>query len=126
MSARAQVTARALALCLGLLLAAAPALAHHGWGWTEGDNTELTGTITSARLVNPHGRLTLDVDGEEWLVEVGQPWRNQRAGLTDEMLSEGRTITVVGERSADPDERRLKAERVYIDGKEHALYPHRD
>ena len=115
-----------LGLFLMLLLGTAPALAHHGWAWTESENTELTGTITSVRLGNPHGRLTVAVDGKEWLVEVGQPWRNTQAGLTDELLSEGRKITVIGQSSADPDELRLKAERVLIDGKEYVLYPERD
>ena len=51
------------------------ALAHHGWNWTTGENIELTGTITEVSLGNPHGELTLDVDGTLWTVEVGQPWR---------------------------------------------------
>jgi hypothetical protein len=57
------------------------AMAHHGWRWTTGGNIELTGVITSAQLGNPHGVLTVDADGEIWRVEVGQPWRNERAGL---------------------------------------------
>lgn len=100
--------------------------AHHGWAWTDSGNVELTGVITSVRLGNPHGRLTVKANGQEWLVEVGQPWRNARAGLTDEMLSEGTEITVIGQRSADHSERRLKAERVVINGKEYVLYPGRD
>lgn len=114
-----------LALTLGLALAPLT-WAHHGWSWTEDGNIELTGTITAVRLGNPHGRLTVQVNDEEWLVEVGQPWRNQRVGLTDDLLSEGREITAIGQRSADPDEKRLKAERVRIDGQLYDLYPGRD
>jgi hypothetical protein len=102
------------------------ALAHHGWRWTEDGNFELTGVIKAAQLGNPHGVLTVDVEGEDWTVEVGQPWRNERAGLTDEMLAVGRELTVSGARSADPAERRVKAERVIIDGRLHNLYPDRD
>ena len=123
------LTRRPIILIAGLLLGlvlAVPVLAHHGWSWTEDGNIELTGMITSSRLGNPHGRLTVDADGEEWLVEVGQPWRNQRAGLTDDMLAEGNEITVIGQRSADENEKRLKAERVRIDGELHELYPERD
>ncbi len=110
-----------------LILATVPgALAHHGWSWTEDGNIELTGVITEARLGNPHGRLTVQVEDEQWLVEVGQPWRNERAGLTDQMLSPGSEITAIGQRSADADERRMKAERMVIDGKEYVLYPDRD
>lgn len=100
--------------------------AHHGWAWTDSENVELTGVITSVRLGNPHGRITVRANDEEWLVEVGQPWRNARAGLTDEILSEGTEITAIGQRSVDHSERRLKAERVVIEGQEYVLYPGRD
>ena len=95
----------------------------HGASWVGG---ELTGVVVSARLGNPHGLLQVDVDGEQWTVEVGQPWRNERAGLTDAMLAPGREVTVSGARSRDATDRRVKAERVYIDGKLHDLYPERD
>lgn len=101
-------------------------LAHHGWSWTEDGNIELTGVITHTRLGNPHGRLTVQAEDEEWLVEVGQPWRNERAGLTDAMLAPGQEITAIGQRSADSEEKRLKAERLRIDGKLYELYPERD
>lgn len=102
------------------------ALAHHGWRWAEDGNFELTGIIKAAQLGNPHGLLTVDAEGEEWTVEVGQPWRNERAGLTDDMLSVGREVTVSGARSADPADMRVKAERVIIDGETYTLYPDRD
>lgn len=110
------------------LVALAPglALAHHGWRWTEDGNIELTGIVTSARLGNPHGVLTVDAEGEVWTAEVGQPWRNERAGLTDAMLAEGTELTIIGQRSADPGELRIKAERVMIGGALYDLYPDRD
>lgn len=100
--------------------------AHHGWSWTEDGNFKLVGVIEQVRLGNPHGRVDVDADGEIWLVEVGQPWRNHRAGLKDEMLRKGVEITVIGQRSADSKEKRVKAEIVIIDGKEYVLYPDRD
>jgi Family of unknown function (DUF6152) len=115
----------AAALGAALLLPGV-ALAHHGWAWTTGENIELTGTIAEARLGNPHGELDLDVDGTLWTVEVGQPWRNSRAGLEDGDLAEGVVVTVSGEPSADPDEKLLKVERLWIDGVEYELYPGRD
>lgn len=111
-------------LFLGLILGAAQA--HHGWRWTESGNFEVTGIVETAKLGNPHGVLTLDVDGEKWTAEVGQPWRNEQAGLSDDMLSVGAEITISGQRSADPEEKRVKAERVIIDGKTYNLYPNRD
>ncbi|MBO6851571.1 MAG: hypothetical protein JJ867_14100 [Marinobacter sp.] len=110
---------------LAALLAASAAQAHHGWAWATDEEFEITGVIQSARLGNPHGELTIDVDGEEWVVEVGQPWRNDRVALTEEMLSPGREITVHGHRSAKEGERLVKAERVVIDGENYDLYPGR-
>ncbi len=111
---------------LAAFLAASAAQAHHGWAWATGEEFEITGTITSVRLGNPHGEVTIDVDGESWVVEVGQPWRNDRVGLSKELLSQGREITVHGHRSAEEGERLVKAERVVIDGKNYELYPDRD
>lgn len=103
-----------------LLLSISPALAHHGW--TGGETIELSGTITAVRLGNPHGDVTLDVDGESWTVEVGQPWRNERAGIEEGDLAEGVELRVSGEHSG---ERLLKAEQLWIDDEHHVLYPGR-
>ncbi len=112
---------------MGTLMAilAFPAHAHHGWRWTTGGNIELTGVISEAKLGNPHGVLKVDVEGEEWTVEVGQPWRNERAGIGDGDLAPGVELKVSGEPSADPDAKLLKAERLWLDGNLHELYPER-
>ncbi|MEQ9121328.1 MAG: DUF6152 family protein [Alphaproteobacteria bacterium] len=115
-----------LASAAALAMAGATALAHHGWAWTTGGNVVVEGVIREARLGLPHGVLKLDVNGEIWEVEVGQPWRNERAGLKDSDFAPGKEIKVVGEPAAEPEARRVKAERVYIGDKEHALYPERD
>ena len=99
--------------------------AHHGWGWATDEEFEITGRITKVRLGNPHGEITLDVNNESWIVEVGQPWRNESAGLTSELLRIGRTVTVHGHRSAKKGERLVKAERLIIDGSDYNLYPDR-
>ncbi|MDL0433611.1 DUF6152 family protein [Marinobacter sp. TBZ242] len=116
-------------LCFAVLaafFAASTAQAHHGWAWATDEEFEITGVIQSVRLGNPHGEVTISVDGEDWVVEVGQPWRNDRVGLTREMLSQDREITVHGHRSAKEGERLVKAERVVIDGKDYDLYPDRE
>ena len=101
-------------------------LAHHGWSWTTGGNIELIGIIKSVRLGNPHGILEVDAESEVWTVEVGQPWRNERAGLKDGDLAVGVEIRVIGQPAADTSEKRLKAERLYISEREYNLYPDRD
>lgn len=110
----------------GLLLFSNSGLAHHGWAWTSGENIELTGVISHVNLGNPHGKLEVDVDGESWTVEVGQPWRNERAGLKDGDLAEGVEIRVIGEPADDASEKRLKVERLFLGEREYVLYPGRD
>lgn len=109
-----------------LVMAAGASLAHHGWSWTTGGNIDLTGVIKSAKLGNPHGVVTVDADGETWTVEVGQPWRNARAGLKDSDFAVGNEMRFVGEPSSDPKQKVLKAERIFIGKQEYKLYPDRD
>ena len=114
-----------IVLMLGTWLVQSAA-AHHGWRWAEDGNSEITGKITSVKLGNPHGLVMLEVSGEEWTAEVGQPWRNHQAGLTDDKLTAGVTLTIKGHRSADKNQKVIKAERVVIDGKIYNLYTDRD
>ena len=114
-----------LALVGGIAALPAMARAHHGWAWTSSEEFSLSGVIRDVRLGNPHGELDVEAEDGVWLAEVGQPWRNARAGLTDEMLAPGVELTLEGHRSADPEEKRMKAERVVIAGVGYDLYPDR-
>ena len=125
-----ELLSRSLRLALLMLLTGVfltqPVRAHHGWGWATEEEFQLTGAITAVRLGNPHGELTLDVKGEKWIVEVGQPWRNEKAGLTQKLLSNGQVLTAHGHRSAKQGQRLMKAERVVINGRSYNLYPDRE
>ena len=114
-----------ITLLTGVLLTQA-VWAHHGWGWATEEEFQLTGEITAVRLGNPHGELTLDVKGDKWIVEVGLPWRNVKAGLTQKLLSKGQVITAHGHRSAKKGQPLMKAERVVINGRSYNLYPDRE
>lgn len=109
-----------------LAITTTSSFAHHGWSWTTGGNIDLTGVIKSAQLGNPHGVLTVDVEGETWTVEVGQPWRNKRAGLKDEDFAVGNEMRFIGEPAADRSKKLMKAERIFIKDREYILYPDRD
>ena len=50
-----------------------PALAHHGWSWTEDGFFELTGVVEEVYVGNPHATLDLEVEGETWRVELAPP-----------------------------------------------------
>ena len=114
----------AAALFLGLA-PLAPLTAHHGWGWATDEEFELSGTVKDVRNANPHGTMRLSTRSGEWTVEIGQPWRNERAGLTMRMLRPGTRLLVHGHRSARKSERLMKAERIVIAGKSYNLYPDR-
>jgi hypothetical protein len=102
------------------------ALAHHGWRWASAETFVLEGTLRSVRLGNPHGEAQVETaEGALWLAELGQPWRHAEAGLRDDLLVPGTALTLEGHRSADPQELRMKAERVILGGVLYDLYPGR-
>jgi len=121
-SRRSMLLTGAAAALAGLTGAAR---AHHGWVWAEDALVDITGVIKSAKLGNPHGLLTVTAKDGDWTVEVGQPWRNSRAGLADAMLAKGVTLTVRGNRTKDPKQKVIKAVRIIIAGKNYDLYPER-
>lgn len=114
------------ALFLSLLALPAALPAHHGWSWTTGRNIEIAGKVVKAELGNPHGVLVIDVKGARWTVEIGQPWRNERAGLKDRDLGPGVSLRIAGEPSTNPKARLMKAERIFIGERRFDLYPERD
>ena len=107
------------------LLFAAPAAGHHGWAWATDEEFQLAGVARQVRNGNPHGMMMLATSSGMWRVEIGQPWRNQRAGLTGEVLKTGTQLVVRGHRSARRGERLMKAERIVIGRKSYNLYPDR-
>lgn len=113
-------------VALGLGIFAPASLAHHGWAWTTGENVTLEGIIKEVKLGNPHGILKIESGGTLWAIEVGQPWRNERAGLRDGDLAAGVTLRVIGEPASDQADKRLKAERLFLGDREYVLYPDRD
>lgn len=119
------LTAR-LALSVAMCALLIPlASAHHGWGWASDEITELRGEIVDVRLGNPHGEVDIDVDGAVWTIEVGQPWRNERSGLTEQPLEVGSEFSALGYASNREGETLLKAVRVTTREGHHALYPDR-
>lgn len=109
----------------GILFATA-ALAHHGWSWAEADQIELAGTVTKVVIAPPHPTIDLTAtDGVDWHIELGNPRQTERSGFNAESARPGDTITVLGNRSQDPDEKRLKAVRVTVGDKVYDIYPER-
>ena len=115
----------AVASALSALVTASAAFAHHGWSWTENGFFELTGTITDIYVGNPHPTLGVNVEGTIWTVELAPPAASARAGFTEETAAIGDEVTAIGNRSQDPNEPRMKAVRVIVNGETYDVYPDR-
>lgn len=127
------ITARDVARRMALLLCATAtalftmqALAHHGWAWAEEEQSELKGTITEISMAPPHPTLRVKAqDGRLWQVDLGNPNQTQRSGFTGDTAKPGDDITVLGNRSKEPNKAHIKAVRITVDGKQYDMYPER-
>ncbi|GAA4124379.1 DUF6152 family protein [Aminobacter aganoensis] len=102
-----------------------PALAHHGWSWTQDGFFELKGVIAEIYIGNPHATLDVDVEGDIWRVELAPPARTIAAGFSDEVAQKGDEVTAIGNRSRDETEKRMKAVRIVVNGKTYDVYSDR-
>ena len=107
------------------MLPALPALAHHGWRWTDDGTFVLSGFIREIHLGNPHAYLDVDVNGDLWRVELAPPFRTRSAGFVEGVAAVGDEVEAFGNRSADAAERRMKAVRVVVAGTAYDVYPRR-
>jgi hypothetical protein len=107
------------------VLVAGSALAHHGWSWTVEEQSELTGTIQEIFLGNPHAVLKVEAADGLWTVELAPPGRTRAAGFDEKAARVGDQVTAIGNRSADPSEKRMKAVRITVNGKTYDVYPDR-
>lgn len=113
---------------LGVGLAAVlvnAASAHHGWSWAEAEQIELRGTVQSVAVAPPHPTLRVEVKGEVWTVELGNPSQTARAGFDEKSAAAGDEIVAIGNRSSDASERRLKAVRITARDRTYDIYPER-
>lgn len=76
------------------------ATAHHGWDWTEKQQTEMTGTITEVYIGPPHPRLIIETEDGRWQVDLGNPRQTLAAGFVEGEAKAGDTVLVRGHRSA--------------------------
>lgn len=118
--------ARGLAGAVALAgLVAGSAAAHHGWSWTSDEDFTLTGTIADIYLGNPHAALKVEAADGLWDVDLAPPSATARAGFVEGAAKIGDEVTAYGHRSRDANERRMKAERIVVDGKTYDVYPSR-
>jgi hypothetical protein len=92
-------------------------LFHHGWSNYDQDKPiTFTGKITKASFENPHGMATIQGKDKTWQVVLAPPSRMQSRGLTQEILKNGTTATVLGyPHRKEKDE--MRAENITINDK---------
>jgi hypothetical protein len=106
-----------VALAVLVLLAATPALGHHGWSsYDSSKELTLEGVIKESGYGHPHGHIKLEVPGKTWTCTLAPPSRMENRGLPASMLAPGTRATVVGYANRnDPNE--MRAEHITIAGK---------
>ena len=91
-----------------LLVAAAPAVAHHAFS-AEFDATKpvrLRGTITKMEWINPHSWMHVDVSNDDgtvdsWMIEAGPPGALVRRGWKKDSVKPGTMVLVEGYQALD-------------------------
>ena len=93
--------AAALAAAIGLLAAAAPALAHHSFAMYDNDHQlKLVGTVTKFQWTNPHVYIELENNDQSakvarWTIECANPGILDRVGWKFNMIHVGDKLTVI-------------------------------
>lgn len=104
---------------------ALPAIAHHGWSWTESGFFQLEGRIADIFIGNPHATIDVDVEGVIWRVELAPLGPTTASGFVEGVAKIGDEVTAIGNRSADENETRMKAVRIIVNGNTYDVYPDR-
>ena len=113
-------------LFAGACLPVFSASAHHGWSWYGNEPFTLTAVVVEKQFGNPHDRMTVRADGQEWNLLLSPPSRSRRAGFTGDNVEVGDTITAFGHRRASGDLFEMKTERLQVGDTLYNLYPDSD
>jgi hypothetical protein len=115
------------AIVLMAVAMAAPVSAHHGWSEYQDEQFEITGTLeTPVSLAGPHATTQVRVDDELWDIVLAPSTRTAAAGLTEDAIPVGATVTASGHRHLDEATLEIKTERLTWNGTVFNVYPERN
>lgn len=115
------------AIALMAVAMAAPVSAHHGWSEYQDEQFEITGTLaTPVSLAGPHATAQIRVDDELWDLVFAPSSRTAEAGLTEDVIPLGATVTASGHRHLDEATQEVKTERLTWNDTVFDVYPERN
>lgn len=115
---RNQLTRRTTLAALALaLIAAPPAMAHHGWGSFDTAQTlDWSAPVVRSSFANPHGTVVMVRDGQEITIELAPVSRMSARGLKEADIAPGQTVRVFAYRNVN-EPTLYRAEWIEIAGK---------
>ena len=110
-----------------LNLISVKSFSHHGWSGNTAGEIVITGEVEKeVRLRGPHGTMQIrDRNGNRWQLTLAPGPRTHRAGLKENTIPIGETVTVRGARNADMGEYEAKIRQVEWKGNIFQVYPSR-
>lgn len=100
-----------------VLLAAAPAAAHHGWGGYDSTRTmRFSAPVRAIAFDNPHAEMTVAHEGKTWRIVLAPPSRMVSRGVDPEAIKIGDSVGIEGyPHKSEANE--IRAERITVAGK---------